>query len=334
MQLTKNKKTGRFEYRFYDSKGIERERTSARYFPKGITTKEAEFIALALREKHEERISKTSDKSIVYCLDKHLEMVKHIGSEDDYKRAKSHIKRIKEFADGSESINDARIFANNYKLELIENEIAPSTINKRLTLIRQSISLAYNRGWIERNFKDDIKNEKVGVGRVRWLTVDEFERLVDCCEGDELKDIIIFRTMTGIRNKEFTRLTAQSLQGSRIIIDGKGGKKRSFQIDNEAIKAFVDINFENRMSYDVQRAGFIKAKLKAGLVDLTMHDLRHTFASWLAQDGNCSLHQLQQVMGHTNMNMTLKYAHLMPENLDGVANAFSIKCGKPPLKLV
>jgi integrase len=41
--------------------------------------------------------------------------------------------------------------------------------------------------------------------------------------------------------------------------------------------------------------------------------LRHTFASWLAQSGEVGLHELMKHLRHKNIEMTLRYAHLIQD---------------------
>jgi integrase len=48
------------------------------------------------------------------------------------------------------------------------------------------------------------------------------------------------------------------------------------------------------------------------LYAVTLHTMRHTFASWLAQSGKVTLMELQKPMRHKNINMTMRYAHLIP----------------------
>ncbi|WP_279076161.1 tyrosine-type recombinase/integrase, partial [Bilophila wadsworthia] len=45
---------------------------------------------------------------------------------------------------------------------------------------------------------------------------------------------------------------------------------------------------------------------------VTLHTMRHTFASWLAQSGKVTLMELQKLMRHKNITMTMRYAHLFP----------------------
>ena len=53
---------------------------------------------------------------------------------------------------------------------------------------------------------------------------------------------------------------------------------------------------------------------RAGLQDLRLHDLRHTYASRLVQRG-VPLLTLSQLLGHSTIKMTMRYSHLASEDL-------------------
>jgi site-specific recombinase XerD len=58
----------------------------------------------------------------------------------------------------------------------------------------------------------------------------------------------------------------------------------------------------------------------AGLADVRMHDLRHSFASLLINSGR-TLYEVQHILGHTQIKTTQRYAHLSQDTLLAAANA-------------
>ncbi len=68
------------------------------------------------------------------------------------------------------------------------------------------------------------------------------------------------------------------------------------------------------------RGSFITACRRAGIEDFHIHDLRHTFASWLVMNG-VSLFEVSKLLRHFSIQMTERYAHLGPDHLhNAVAN--------------
>src|SRR5262249_60408248 len=62
------------------------------------------------------------------------------------------------------------------------------------------------------------------------------------------------------------------------------------------------------------RTAFENAVAEAKVDGLHFHDLRHSFASWFVMKGR-SLQALQTILGHQDIKMTLRYAHLAPDHL-------------------
>ncbi len=102
--------------------------------------------------------------------------------------------------------------------------------------------------------------------------------------------------------------------------------------------------FENDpwTSYDPEpETSFRTTCRKAGIKDFHPHDLRHTCAAWLVQAG-VPIMEVRDLLRHTTVQVTEKYAHLAPENvrkavsmLDKTVVASRLRhVGPPVLRLV
>jgi site-specific recombinase XerD len=67
------------------------------------------------------------------------------------------------------------------------------------------------------------------------------------------------------------------------------------------------------------------ARSAAGLPALRIHDLRHSFASFLVNAGR-SLYEVQELLGHADIRTTSRYAHLSRERLREAVEAVPVPC--------
>ncbi len=194
---------------------------------------------------------------------------------------------------------------------------------------------------------------KESKGREIFLTPEQAETLIQACT-DHLRPIVITALHTGMRKSEILQLRVGEnvdLAGRRIILhEGmtKTGQRRELPIDDtlaESLKGVLagkqvgDYVFSTKAGkpYGNIKRAFASAKKKAGLDDLSFHDLRHTYASQLVMSG-VDLYAVGRLLGHTNAKMTQRYAHLSP---DYMAKAVSVldrvmpgKPKRPNLELV
>lgn len=224
-----------------------------------------------------------------------------------------------------------------------------STINREISILSASINYAIKRwGW-------NIANPATGLylkipeGRLRWLTRQEFASLLRAAadsRAPHLVDFIVLATHTGMRRSEILRLETSRIdfENKNIYLDGtetKSGRRRLVPLNKNALSAIhsrIAWNNENGISGSrlfLQRNGrpvvqintaFTNAAKLAGLDDFRLHDLRHTFASWLVSSG-VPLPELRDLLGHASIKQTERYAHLAPGRLhDAVAVLDGMPC--------
>jgi site-specific recombinase XerD len=81
---------------------------------------------------------------------------------------------------------------------------------------------------------------------------------------------------------------------------------------------------ENGERYDEVKRSFKSTCRKAGITDFRFHDLRHTFASHLVMNGN-TVRTVQDLLGHKDIRMTIRYSHLSREHLQAAVNTLDTR---------
>ncbi len=165
--------------------------------------------------------------------------------------------------------------------------------------------------------------------RNRFLSKDEAQRLVNAIAVDENQTAapaILLLMLTGARRNEITQAgkprwialntSAMSLLGSIPRADG-----------NEYIFPSPITGRPSPSLWFPWR----RIRARAGLEDVRLHDLRHSFASFLVNEG-VSLYVVQALLGHANARTTQRYAHLASDTLsDATEIVDSIVIARTPM---
>jgi len=161
----------------------------------------------------------------------------------------------------------------------------------------------------------------------------EFPSLDQCAFVDYMKPMVLLSLNTGMRRGEIFKICWNDInwnQGTPVAtIRGsiaKNGKSRSIPLNKVAeaslngwMRQQSDLNGLVFPSHDGKPFNTIKTCwnkiiLEAKLIDFRWHDLRHTFASRLVMKG-VDLNTVRELLGHSDLKMTLRYAHLSPKKL-------------------
>jgi integrase len=141
--------------------------------------------------------------------------------------------------------------------------------------------------------------------------------------SDHLQPMVLVSLNTGLRRGELTSITWADIDLKKKILTvrggyAKGGKARHVPLNSEAIavlKAYKKQRDEDGAIFpvlDVKRAWAPLLK-NAKIAGFRWHDLRHSFASKLVAAG-VDLNTVRELLGHVDLKMTLRYAHLAPEH--------------------
>jgi integrase len=152
---------------------------------------------------------------------------------------------------------------------------------------------------------------------------------------DHLSTVVLLALNTGARKGELFALQWRDIDwvGKQLVVRGEGAKTsqtRYIPLNREAIdvlQAWQKIKpgahdaayiFPGRADsasgkLDDVKKGWYPVLRKATIEGFTFHDLRHSFASKLVQAG-VDLNTVRELLGHTDIKMTLRYAHLAPKH--------------------
>jgi site-specific recombinase XerD len=237
---------------------------------------------------------------------------------------------------GAMSAPDVAVFVNQMRTQ----GYAPGTCNRALVLLRYGFTLAlrWKVAGIDSNPVTEIKNLRDDNKLERFLTNEQMVKLMAAVrESDSgmLQHIVLFLLYTGARKREVLDATWADVDWGRKswrIPKTKSGKIRHIPLSAGAVQLLSTLREMNSVAkgelatrhifanpqtgvpYSSFYYSWDAARKRAGLPDLRVHDLRHSFASFLVNAGR-SLYEVQELLGHADIRTTSRYAHLSRERL-------------------
>jgi len=216
-------------------------------------------------------------------------------------------------------------------------KIAPATIVKELGVLRRLFNIAIKRWrWVRDNPVDRVELPRVNNERVRYLKDEELSLLEKTLPA-WLRPIVTLARHTGLRRGNLLGLMWLHINFQTLTIlvpETKNGRPIGIPLTETALKVleerraavpasspYVFCDDKGRpLNPKTVGKVFERVCKKAGISHMRFHDLRHDFASCLIQSG-IDLNLVRELLGHRDIRMTLRYAHLAPENLRSAIGA-------------
>lgn len=225
---------------------------------------------------------------------------------------------------------------------------APTTISKKGSVIREFFKYLKKHKSIKENISTDLELPDIPEREMSFLTEDECLELLNDVSGfHKIRDkaIMVLFLNTGLRLSELIKLNLEDVKNNKPIkIIGKGNKERTICLNERAIEAINDW-LKIRPNIDNENALFISEKrnrmdsntiwrmIKINLKrikreDCTVHSLRHTYCTLMLKN-NVDIKIIQKIAGHSSIQTTEKYTHVIKDQIFEAMNKLNIGRSSP-----
>jgi site-specific recombinase XerD len=219
-----------------------------------------------------------------------------------------------------------------YLSALAKRELTGIARARKMSAIREYFRFLEGVGLITKSPTIGIETPKREKNGRQVLRPDEYTKMLSLA-GANPRDYAVLQVFlqTGIRVSELAHLTIEDIDFIKpsITVRGKGSVEREIVLEKKgvhALKSYLAVRgesfsprvFLNYQGEPISERGIrklvVKYRKEAGITKkASCHTLRHTFATYKAEKG-VSAFQLQQWLGHANLNTTQIYVHLSKQN--------------------
>jgi len=222
-----------------------------------------------------------------------------------------------------------------FKSKMCTTNLSPKTVNNILATLSRILTIAEEWGDVPRRPK--IRMLRVPPQAFDYLTAEDSEKLLNQTHNPFVHGLILFAMQTGLRFGELMALDWEDIDLKnrrvtvrRALVRRRMGPTKSNRIRYIPLSRSVCATLRcwpHKTGYvfgqksgaeptrqDAMAQILVDACKNAGLRRLGWHALRHTFASHLVASG-AHLKIVQELLGHTDLRVTMRYAHLEPSRL-------------------
>ena len=174
------------------------------------------------------------------------------------------------------------------------------------------------------------------------MSASEIKALIDGVKNIKHRTIIMLLYSSGMRLSEIARLKIVDIDSKNMrikVVQGKGAKDRYTILSEQVLqelRAYYIIYKPKEYLFNGSRPGGpismrnIQHLVQKGLAQIgldsknyTVHTIRHSFATHLVDNGT-NLHTVKELLGHSNLQTTLRYLHLTSKRIQGVINPYDV----------
>src|ERR687884_172690 len=213
---------------------------------------------------------------------------------------------------------------------------------RKLSALREFFRFLEGIGEITKSPTAGVETPKREKNTRQFLRADEYTKMLSLA-GAHPRDYAVLQVFlqTGIRVSELAHLRIEDIDFIKpaITVRGKGNQEREISLEKKgihALKSYLAVRpqslstrvFLNYQGEPISERGIrklvVKYRKEAGITKkASCHTLRHTFATYKAERG-VSAYQLQQWLGHANLNTTQIYVHLGQQNAKKIMQETSL----------
>ncbi|EAM7701870.1 tyrosine-type recombinase/integrase, partial [Salmonella enterica] len=253
-----------------------------------------------------------------------------ITLDDGEKRKSAMVFACESMGDPLAHEFDASLFSQ-YRKKRLSGEISRTTRVKQVSPRTMNLELAYFRAvfnelkrlghWKVDNPLTNVRPFKSEEAELAYLGHEEITRLLAEClnsRNDSVYWVACLCLLTGARWDEAESLTTKQIKNLKVsFFKTKGNRNRTVPISQDFFEALPKPEKPGRYfksCYSAFRKAVERAELNLPDGQLS-HVLRHTFASHFMMNGGNIL-VLKDILGHTDIKMTMRYAHFSPNHLE------------------
>jgi integrase len=222
-----------------------------------------------------------------------------------------------------------------------------STVNQKLALLHRIFSLAVENGYLSQNPVSKAKRLREPPGRDRVMTGEEEVAIRAAMQDVRYHELRLFfgvANNTGMRAVEIVDLRVSEIDFQKAEIRlpywrTKEGKDKTIPLNSTVLSLLQAARAEREgadrifgYSYGHMAELWREVCRKAKVVDLHIHDLRHTFASRLLELGERET-DINKILGHSKLRMTSKYLHSAADNRRRAVESLSQVCHQEERKV-